>query len=153
MLIMRIGHRGTVVMGLGLLVRVVVVAVVAVEGEIDLFTGLSEYLCGILLVEVEVTLLRTVVKEDGEIGRRVWIEIVLICVEKLETMFMQLRVSVNILLAMLCLQSPYKDCKRYYHLWPVTCTIKGQFFLFNLVDSWNMGFACVKSQGYGAFMC
>lgn len=76
MLIMRIGHRGTVVMGLGLLVRVVVVAVVAVEGEIDLFTGLSEYLCGILLVEVEVTLLRTVVKEDGEIGRRVWIEIV-----------------------------------------------------------------------------
>lgn len=75
-----------VVMGRGL-VAAVVAAEAAAVGIIDLFTGLSEYLCAILLVRVG--LLRTVVKkgEDGEIGKKIWTETLycFVCVEKLET--------------------------------------------------------------------
>lgn len=72
-----------VVTGLGLLVAAAAVAAAeaaaaAVVGVIDLLTGLSEYLCAILLVRVG--LLRTVVKkgEDGEIGKKIWTETLLV---------------------------------------------------------------------------
>ncbi|KAK7343313.1 hypothetical protein VNO77_11964 [Canavalia gladiata] len=55
----------------------------AAEGEVDLFAGLLEYLCGILLMQVPLG--TTVVKGDGEIDKKIWIEIVLFPVGKLET--------------------------------------------------------------------
>jgi hypothetical protein len=51
---------------------VVLAAMVVEEGGTDLSTGLLEYLCGIL--SALVTLLRTLVKGDWEIGKRIWIE-------------------------------------------------------------------------------
>ena len=60
--------RGAVTMGPGL---AAVAAAAAVE-EVDLFRGLLGYLCGILLVQVG--LHRTVVKGDGELGKKIWIE-------------------------------------------------------------------------------
>lgn len=68
---MRIGHGPVamvvvVVVGRGLMWAIVAVAV-AREGEIiELFTGLLEYFCGLLLMEV--TRCRTMPKGDGKVG-------------------------------------------------------------------------------------